>query len=83
MALRGFTAFYILIYWKERNMEPGAFSMSLVVKDIRASTEFYEKLGFRAFMGDHSQNWLIMKIKHMSWASFKVRLIGPPLLFSS
>jgi hypothetical protein len=42
-------------------MEPGAFSVSLVVKDIRASTEFYEKLGLRAFMGDLPQNWLIMK----------------------
>jgi lactoylglutathione lyase len=61
MVLRGFTAFHILIYWKERNMEPGAFSVSLVVKDIRASKEFYKQLGFRAFMGDLSQNWLIMK----------------------
>jgi catechol 2,3-dioxygenase-like lactoylglutathione lyase family enzyme len=39
----------------------GAFSVSLAVKDIGASQEFYEKLGFELFGGDASQNWLIMK----------------------
>ena len=42
-------------------MELGAFSVSLAVKDIEASKRFYEKLGFAVFMGDQSQNWLIMK----------------------
>ena len=42
-------------------MELGAFSVSLVVKDIEASKLFYEKLGFTVFAGDQSQNWLIMK----------------------
>ena len=42
-------------------MELGAFSVSLSVKDIQASKAFYEKLGFSAFGGDPSQNWLIMK----------------------
>src|SRR4030065_1967585 len=42
-------------------MELGSFSVSLAVKDIEASKLFYEKLGFTAFMGDQSQNWLIMK----------------------
>jgi len=42
-------------------MELGAFSVSLAVKDIQASKLFYEKLGFAVFMGDQSQNWLIMK----------------------
>ena len=42
-------------------MELGAFSVSLAVKDITASRRFYEKLGFTPFMGDQSQNWLIMK----------------------
>lgn len=42
-------------------MELGAFSISLAVKDIEASKLFYEKLGFTAFGGDQSQNWLIMK----------------------
>lgn len=42
-------------------MELGAFSVSLAVKDIEASKRFYEALGFTVFMGDQSQNWLIMK----------------------
>ena len=42
-------------------MELGNFSISLAVKDIQASKAFYEKLGFEAFMGDISQNWLIMR----------------------
>lgn len=42
-------------------MELGAFSISLAVKDINASKEFYEKLGFKYFGGDVSENWLILK----------------------
>ena len=42
-------------------MELGAFSVSLAVKDIGASREFYQKLGFTIFGGDESQNWLILK----------------------
>ena len=42
-------------------MELGAFSISLAVKDIHASKEFYEKLGFTVFAGDINQNWLILK----------------------
>ena len=42
-------------------MELGAFSISLTVKDIETSRAFYEKLGFKIFGGDVSQNWLIMK----------------------
>ena len=42
-------------------MQLGAFSISLAVKDIKASKDFYEKLGFEEFGGDIEQNWLIMK----------------------
>lgn len=42
-------------------MQVGAFSVSLAVKDIKASRTFYEKFGFSIFGGDESQNWLIMK----------------------
>ena len=42
-------------------MDLGTFSISLAVKDIKASKDFYEKLGFKVFMGDISQNWLILK----------------------
>lgn len=42
-------------------MELGTFSISLTVKDIEASRAFYQKLGFKEFGGDISQNWLILK----------------------
>ena len=42
-------------------MDLGAFSISLTVKDIQASKEFYEKLGFEFFGGDIIQNWVILK----------------------
>ena len=42
-------------------MELGNFSISLAVKNLQASREFYEKLGFTRFMGDPSQKWLILK----------------------
>ncbi len=42
-------------------MDLGAFSVSLAVKDLEVSRSFYEKIGFKAFAGDASQGWLIMK----------------------
>jgi len=42
-------------------MSLGAFSVSLSVKDINASKEFYEHLGFSVFAGDIEMNYLIMK----------------------
>lgn len=42
-------------------MQTGAFSLSLSVKDIQKSKDFYEKLGFEKFGGDIEQKWLIMK----------------------
>jgi catechol-2,3-dioxygenase len=42
-------------------MNLGAFSVSLSVKDINASKEFYEHLGFSVFAGDIKMNYLIMK----------------------
>lgn len=42
-------------------MQLGAFSVSLAVKDIHASKEFYEKLGFETLGGDINNNWLILK----------------------
>jgi lactoylglutathione lyase len=44
-----------------KNMELGAFSVSLAVKDLGASQKFYEKLGFVHFAGDPSQKYLILK----------------------
>lgn len=45
----------------EAPLRLGNFSVSLAVKDIGASRVFYEKLGFRVFMGDQSKNWLILQ----------------------
>lgn len=45
----------------EDRMTLGNFSVSLSVKDLAASRAFYEKLGFRAIMGDQTQNWLILQ----------------------
>src|SRR6266436_143867 len=42
-------------------MELGNFSISLAVKDLEASRQFYEKFGFKTFGGNASQNWLILK----------------------
>jgi catechol 2,3-dioxygenase-like lactoylglutathione lyase family enzyme len=42
-------------------MQLGAFSISLAVKDLTASKDFYQKLGFEPFGGDVEQHWLIMK----------------------
>jgi predicted lactoylglutathione lyase len=42
-------------------MKLGAFSVSLSVKDIKASKQFYENLGFSVFGGALEKNYLIMK----------------------
>lgn len=42
-------------------MKLGAFSISLSVRDINASKQFYENLGFQVFAGGLEKNYLIMK----------------------
>lgn len=42
-------------------MHLGAFSISLAVKDLQASKDFYEKLGFSVYAGQQDKNYLIMK----------------------
>ncbi|MDJ0916561.1 MAG: VOC family protein [Woeseiaceae bacterium] len=42
-------------------MELGAFSISLAVKDIKASIAFYEKLGFSTMGGQPDESWAILK----------------------
>ena len=41
-------------------MQLGVFSVSLAVKDLKASKDFYEKFGFKSFAGN-GKNYLIMK----------------------
>ncbi len=45
---------------ERKAMELGNFSVSLAVKDIRASLAFYEKLGFQRVGGQLEQNWIVL-----------------------
>ena len=42
-------------------MDLGNFSVSLAVRDLEASRDFYQKLGFQPVMGDAAQGWLILR----------------------
>ena len=42
-------------------MKLGGFSISLAVKDIHKSREFYEKLGFEVYAGEIERKYLILK----------------------
>jgi len=42
-------------------LDLGAFSVSLAVKDLAASKAFYEKLGFEMMGGQPAENWYILK----------------------
>ena len=42
-------------------MDLGAFSVSLAVKDIKASRDFYARLGFEEIGGNVEENWLILR----------------------
>ena len=44
-----------------KHMKLGAFSVSLSVKDLKASERFYTTIGFSVFAGSHDMNYLIMK----------------------
>jgi len=46
---------------QETAVQLGTFSTSLAVNDIKASKEFYEKLGFEKAGGNIEQNWLILR----------------------
>lgn len=45
----------------ERPLRLGNFSVSLAVKDVAKSREFYEKLGFRVVGGNQAKNWLVLQ----------------------
>ncbi len=46
---------------QNRALQLGAFSVSLAVKDIKASKAFYEKLDFKEVGGKLEENWLILQ----------------------
>ena len=63
-------------------MKLGAFSISLSVKDIEASKNFYEKFGFRVMGGDQSQNWLILNNDETVIGLFQGMFEGNMLTFN-
>lgn len=67
---------------KQNNMKLGAFSISLSVKDLKTSKEFYEKLGFNAFAGSMEQNYLIMKNDNALIGLFQGMFEGNILTFN-
>lgn len=63
-------------------MKLGAFSVSLSVKDLNASKQFYENLGFTAFAGDISKKYLIMKNENALIGLFQGMFQGNILTFN-
>lgn len=64
------------------SMKLGAFSISLSVKDLKTSKEFYEKLGFNVFAGSMKQNYLIMKNENALIGLFQGMFQGNILTFN-
>lgn len=63
-------------------MKLGAFSISLNVKDLKTSKEFYEKMGFTVFGGSMEQNYLIMKNEKTLIGLFQGMFQGNILTFN-
>lgn len=67
---------------KQNNMKLGAFSISLNVKDLKTSKEFYEKLGFKAFAGSMEHKYIIMKNENALIGLFQGMFQGNILTFN-
>lgn len=63
-------------------MKLGAFSISLSVKDIHKSKEFYEKLGFKVKGGNIDQNWIVLKNESAIIGLFQGMFEGNILTFN-
>lgn len=63
-------------------MKLGAFSISLSVKDLQKSKDFYEKLGFTQMGGSMESNYLIMKNESTIIGLFKAMFDGNMLTFN-
>ncbi|TMM56966.1 VOC family protein [Maribacter algarum] len=63
-------------------MKLGAFSISLSVKDLKVSQNFYENLGFAALAGSHESNYLIMKNEDSLIGLFQGMFEGNILTFN-
>ena len=60
----------------------GAFSLSLPVKDIDASRQFYETVGFGVVAGDAAQGWLILRSGDCTLGLFQGHIEAPLLTFN-
>ena len=67
---------------KENNMKLGAFSVSLSVKDINVSKQFYENIGFTVFAGGMEKNYLLMKNENSLIGLFQGMFEGNILTFN-
>ena len=74
----------MVIYYKEKqnHMKLGAFSISLSVKDLNISKEFYEKLGFTVLGGSPEKKYLIMKNDNALIGLFQGMFQGNILTFN-
>lgn len=63
-------------------MKLGAFSISLAVKDLKVSQNFYENLGFAILAGSHESNYLIMKNEDSLIGLFQGMFEGNILTFN-
>ncbi|RNI27027.1 VOC family protein [Rufibacter latericius] len=63
-------------------MKLGAFSVSLNVRNLEVSKQFYEHLGFNVFAGSMDQNYLIMKNENALVGLFQSMFEGNILTFN-
>ncbi|KMQ68836.1 glyoxalase [Chryseobacterium sp. FH2] len=63
-------------------MKLGAFSISLSVKDLEKSKDFYEKLGFSQMAGSMEHDYLIMKNGDHLIGLFQAMFDGNMLTFN-
>lgn len=67
---------------EEYQIKLGIFSLSLNVKDLEKSKEFYENLGFSKMGGDMASNYLIMKNENTIIGIFQGMFEGNMLTFN-
>lgn len=63
-------------------MSLGNFSVSLAVKDLQASRQFYETLGFTTFHDQSAHNWMILKSPTATIGLFQGMFEGNILTFN-
>ena len=63
-------------------MDLGTFSVSLSVKDLKASRAFYEALGFEPIFGSEEQRFLIMGRENAKIGLFQGMFEGNILTFN-